>query len=54
MFKDFFEMRPILHWTENRVRCHVALCAMAATIDVIMAKDLLNAKVMDPDIPCQP
>jgi len=44
-------MRPIYHWTENRVRGHVALCVLAATIEAVMAKDLVAGEVMDPDLP---
>src|ERR1019366_9407868 len=54
VLKDFLDLRPIFHWTEDRVRGHVALCVMAATIEAVMAKDLVNAKVMDPDLPLQP
>jgi hypothetical protein len=53
VLKDFLNLRPIFHWTEDRVRGHVALCVMAATIEAVMAKDLVNAKVMDPDLPFQ-
>ena len=53
VLKDFLNLRPIFHWTEGRVRGHVALCVMAATIEAVMAKDLVNAKVMDPDLPFQ-
>jgi 2'-5' RNA ligase len=53
VLKDFLELRPIFHWTEDRVRGHVALCVMAATIEAVMAKDLINAKVMDPNLPFQ-
>jgi hypothetical protein len=35
------------------VRGHVALCVLAATIEAVMAKDLVHAKVMDPDLPFQ-
>ena len=53
VLKDFFNLRPIFHWTEARVRGHVALCVPAATIEAVMARDLVNAKVMDPDLPFQ-
>jgi hypothetical protein len=46
-------LRPIFHWSEERVRGHVGLCVLAATIEAVMAKDLLRAKVMDPDLPFQ-
>ena len=53
VMKDFLALRPMFHWTEERVRGHVALCVLAATIEAVMAKDLMNAKVMDPDLPFQ-
>jgi transposase len=51
--KDFLALRPVFHWTEERVRGHVALCLLAATIEAVMAKDLVAAKVMDPNLPFQ-
>jgi len=53
VMKDFLSLRPMFHWSEERVRGHVALCVLAATIEAVMAKDLVNAKVMDPDLPYQ-
>ena len=53
VMKDFLALRPMYHWTEERVRGHVALCVLAATIEAVMARDLVNAKVMDPDLPFQ-
>ena len=53
VMKDFLSLRPMFHWSEERVRGHVALCVLAATIEAVMAKDLMNAKVMDPDLPFQ-
>jgi hypothetical protein len=53
ILKDFCSLRPMFHWTEQRVRGHVALCVLAATIEAVMAKDLAYAKVMDPDLPFQ-
>ena len=35
------------------MRGHVALCVLAATIEAVMAQDLVKAKVMDPDLPFQ-
>ncbi len=51
--KDFLALRPVFHWTENRVRGHIALCILAATIEAVMTKDLAAAKVMDPDLAFQ-
>jgi hypothetical protein len=31
----------------------VALCVLAATIEAVMAQDLVNAKLTDPDLPFQ-
>ncbi len=35
------------------MRGHVALCILAATIEAVMAKDLVAAKVMDPSLSFQ-
>jgi transposase len=51
--KDFLSLRPMSHWTEARVRGHVALCVLAATIEGVMAQDLVNAKLTDPDLAFQ-
>jgi transposase len=53
VLKDFLSLRPIFHWSEDRVRGHVALCVLAATIEAVMSRDLAAAKVMDPDLPFQ-
>jgi len=53
VMKDFLSLRPMFHWSEERVRGHVGLCVLAATIEAVMAKDLVKAKVMDPDLPFQ-
>jgi len=53
ILKDFCQLRPMFHWTESRVRGHVALCVLAATIEAVMAKDLAHATVMDPDLSFQ-
>jgi transposase len=36
--KDFLALRPVFHWTEDRVRGHVALCILAGTIRAVMAR----------------
>jgi hypothetical protein len=53
IMKDFLNLRPVFHWTEERVRGHVALCVLAATIEAVMARDLVAAKVMDPNLAFQ-
>lgn len=53
VMKDVIGLRPIYHWSERRVRGHIALCVLAATVEAVMAKDLAAAGVMDPDLPGQ-
>ena len=50
VLKDFLHLRPVFHWTEDRVRGHVAVCVYAAVIEALMAADLLAAGVRDPDL----
>ncbi|MDQ4142407.1 MAG: transposase, partial [Actinomycetota bacterium] len=50
VLKDFLHLRPVFHWTEERVRGHVAICVYAAVIEALMAADLRGADVRDPDI----
>jgi hypothetical protein len=50
VLKDFLHLRPVFHWTENRVRGHVAVCVYAAVIEALMAVDLRGADVRDPDL----
>lgn len=48
--KDFLRLRPIRHWTEQRVRGHVAVCVYAAVIETLIAHALAEADVRDPDL----
>lgn len=50
VMKDFLALRPVFHRTEERVRGHIALCVIAATIEAVMIEDLARARVMDPNI----
>ncbi len=50
VLKDFLHLRPVYHWTEQRVRGHVALCVYAAVIEALMTADLAAAGVTDPDL----
>ena len=50
VLKDFLHLRPVFHWTEDRVRGHVAVCVYAAVIEALMAADLRAGDVRDPDI----
>ncbi|MGO9874863.1 MAG: IS1634 family transposase, partial [Acidimicrobiia bacterium] len=40
VLKDFLRLRPIRHWTEQRVRGHVAACVWAAVIEALINNDL--------------
>lgn len=46
ILKDFLHLRPVRHWTERRVRGHIAVCVYAAAIEALMASD----DVRDPDL----
>ncbi len=48
--KDFLHLRPVRHWTEKRVRGHVAVCVYAAVIETLIAHALAAADVRDPDL----
>jgi transposase len=48
--KDFLGLRPVRHFTESRVRGHIGVCVLAATIEALMARDLSRADVRDPDL----
>lgn len=51
--KDFLGLRPVRHWTEQRVRGHVALCVLAAVIEAVITADLRHNDIRDPDLPAQ-
>ena len=48
--KDFLRLRPIRHWTEQRVRGHIAMCVYAAVAETIITRDLKAADIADPDL----
>lgn len=50
VLKDFLHLRPVRHWTEQRVRGHVAVCVYAAVIETLIGQDLATADVRDPDL----
>lgn len=50
VLKDFIELRPVFHWTEDRVRAHIGVCVLAGVIEALMEADLRAAEVADPDI----
>jgi hypothetical protein len=50
VLKDFLHLRPVRHWTERRVRGHIATCVYAAVIEAVIARALAAADVRDPDL----
>ncbi|MCP4381694.1 MAG: IS1634 family transposase [Hyphomicrobiales bacterium] len=50
VLKDFLHLRPVRHWTEQRVRGHVAICVYAAVIETLINTALTAADVRDPDL----
>ena len=54
VLKDFLALRPVFHYTERRVRGHVAICVLAAIIEAVMTLDLAGGKITDPDLTDQP
>jgi transposase len=51
--KDFLGLRPVRHFTESRVRGHIGICVLAATIESLVAADLARADLRDRDKPEQ-
>ena len=50
VLKDFLHLRPVRHWTERRVRGHIAVCVYAAVIEALIARHLADADLRDPDL----
>ena len=50
VLKDFLHLRPVRHWTEQRVRGHVAVCVYAAVIETLIGRALADADIRDPDL----
>ena len=50
VLKDFLRLRPVRHWTEQRVRGHVAVCVYAALIETLINHALTQADIRDPDL----
>ncbi|MCP3934403.1 MAG: transposase [Actinomycetia bacterium] len=48
--KDSLHLRPVRHWTEKRVKGHIAVCVYAAIVETLINKTLAAAEVADPDI----
>ncbi|MBK9178439.1 MAG: IS1634 family transposase [Acidimicrobiales bacterium] len=50
VLKDFLHLRPVRHFTERRVRGHVAICVYAAVIEAVITRALIDADLRDPDL----
>ena len=50
---DHLRLRPVRHWTEQRVRGHVAVCVYAAVVETLINHALTQADIRDPDLPNQ-
>lgn len=50
VLKDFLHLRPVRHFTERRVRGHIAACVYAAVIEALIARALADADVRDPEL----
>lgn len=53
VLKDFLHLRPVYHWTEQRVRGHIGICVLAAVIEALISRNLAHAHIEDPDLPEQ-
>ena len=53
VLKDFLGLRPVFHWTEDRVKGHIAVCVLAAVIEAVIGNRLAAADIRDPDLPDQ-
>jgi hypothetical protein len=50
VLKDFLGLRPVFHWTDQRVRGHIAICVLAAVIEAVIANQLADAGIEDPNL----
>ncbi|MFV0494527.1 IS1634 family transposase, partial [Mycobacterium sp.] len=48
--KDLLHLRPVRHWTEQRVKGHIAICVYAAVVETLIGKAITAAGITDPDI----
>lgn len=53
VLKSALGLRPIRHFTEPRVRGHIAICVLAAVIESLIGNRLRDADIRDPDLPDQ-
>jgi hypothetical protein len=50
VLKDFLHLRPVRHFTEQRVRGHIAICVYASILETLIAHHLQAGDVRDPDL----
>jgi transposase len=50
VLKSSLGLRPIRHFTETRVRGHIAICVLAAVIEQLIGNRLRDADLRDPDL----
>jgi transposase len=50
VLKSSLGLRPVFHWTENRVRGHIAICVLAAVVEQLIGNRLRDADLRDPDL----
>lgn len=50
VLKDVLALRPVRHWSEQRVRGHVAICVYAAVIETLIDRTLAAAEIRGPDL----
>jgi transposase len=50
VLKSTLGLRPIRHWTETRVRGHIAICVLAAVAESLIGNRLIEANLRDPDL----
>lgn len=39
---EHFSMRPIYHWTDQKIRVHIFLCLLGLTLTIILQKELID------------
>jgi transposase len=50
VLKSSLGLRPVFHFTEPRVRGHIAVCVLAAVIEQLIGNRLAAADLRDPDL----
>jgi transposase len=50
VLKSSLGLRPIRHFTENRVRGHIAICMLAAVAEQLIGNRLRDTDLRDPDL----